>query len=394
MKNPSSLDQATPLLGGLSPSVFMRRHWHKKPLLIRQALPDANALVSRSELFALAEQEGVESRLIRRKQATWSMRPGPFSRRQLPALNEAAWTLLVQGVDLHVPAAHALMQQFRFIPDARLDDVMVSYASAGGGVGPHVDSYDVFLLQVHGRRRWQIGRLKDPALQPGTPLKILSNFVSEEEWVLEPGDMLYLPPRWAHDGVAMAECMTCSIGFRAAPQDEFAREVLQRSLDAFTDEAEAVGAATFGSLRAAKRYSDANQAATAQPALIPVAMQAFAETAVAKLMADQSSLHCSLGEWLSEPKPQVWFDEGPALLSRCALRLHHRTRMLYDQQHVFINGESFQASGRDARLMHSLADHRLLTEKQAALLSDGAWCLVQDWAQAGWALPMVSAEPV
>src|SRR5436190_12669774 len=205
---------ATPLLGGLSPQAFMRRHWQKRPLLIRQALPDVAAPLSRAELFALAAAEGVESRLIRQRGAGWTLRHGPFTRRQLPSLTQPGWTLLVQGVDLHVDAAHQLLSRFRFVPDARLDDLMVSFATDGGGVGPHFDSYDVFLLQVQGRRRWRIGRQKDLALREGAPLKILAAFEPEEEHVLEPGDMLYLPPLWAHDGEALGECQTYSIGFR------------------------------------------------------------------------------------------------------------------------------------------------------------------------------------
>jgi 50S ribosomal protein L16 3-hydroxylase len=146
----------------------------------------------------------VESRLIVQQAKGWRMKQGPFAPRSLPPLSQKAWTLLVQGVDLHDAGAHALLQQFRFVPDARLDDLMISFATPGGGVGPHFDSYDVFLLQASGRRRWKIGRQKDLTLQEGVPLKILQNFEPEQEFVLEAGDMLYLPPRYAHDGVAEA----------------------------------------------------------------------------------------------------------------------------------------------------------------------------------------------
>ena len=149
---------------------------------------------------------------------------GPFGG-SLPAVTRKAWTLLVQA-DLHVDAARALLDRFRFIPDARLDDLMISYATDGGGVGPHFDSYDVFLLQVEGRRRWRVGAQKDLSLQPDVPLKILENFEPSDEWVLEPGDMLYLPPHIAHDGVAEGECMTCSIGFRAPSAGELGAQFL------------------------------------------------------------------------------------------------------------------------------------------------------------------------
>ena len=366
-------DIPTPLLGGLSPQVFMRRHWQKKPLLIRQALPDAEPSLDRAALFALADTEGVESRLIERRDGRWSLRHGPFTRRQLPPLARPDWTLLVQGVDLHAPAAHRLLSHFRFASDVRLDDVMISYATDGGGVGPHIDSYDVFLLQLAGRRRWRVGRTKNPALVPDMPLKILADFKPEHEWTLEAGDMLYLPPSWAHEGVADGECLTASIGFRAPTRHEVGVQVLQRMLDGLDDE-DATGL----------RFRDASQAATDQPARIPSRMTDFAVEAVRRLTDDPSSLHCALGEWLSEPKPQTWFEPIEALPGRCAVALDRRTRMLYDERHVFINGESFVASGRDARLMRQLADSRMLDARAVAALSADAWELLQSWVFQGW----------
>ena len=372
-------DQALPLLGGLSAQAFMRKHWQKKPLLIRQAVPDASAILNRTALFAMASQEGVESRLIKQAAKGWKLSHGPFTRRQLPSPKSPAWTLLVQGVDLHCPAAHALLQQFRFVPEARLDDLMVSYASDQGGVGPHFDSYDVFLLQLHGRRRWRIGRLQNPELQANVPLKVLAHFEYEQEWVLEPGDMLYLPPRWAHDGQAIGECMTASIGFRSASKAEFAREVIKRSLDALEDEAPDLASPQDMAL-----YRDPYQVATATPGAIPVQMQDFARTAVAEFLNDANGLHCSLGEWLSEPKPSVWFDEGCAIQKSRPLSLDARSRMLYDRHHIYINGESYRAGGSDARLLRCLADQRGLTASQVLKLSEQAWDLVKDWADAGW----------
>ena len=366
------IDIATPLLGGLSPRAFMRRHWQKKPLLIRQAVPEGAPELDRTAVFALAAADGVESRLIDRRGATWKLRHGPFSRRQLPPLSRPDWTLLVQGVDLHSQAAHRLMSRFRFAPDVRLDDVMISYATDGGGVGPHFDSYDVFLLQLTGRRRWRVGRMKNPTLQPDVPLKILAQFEPEQEWLLEPGDMLYLPPRWAHDGVAEGECLTASIGFRAPTREEVASEVLQRMLDGVDGQA------------AGSRYRDPAQPATDQPARIPAPLAAFAADAVHRLVDDPQSLACALGEWLSEPKPQTWFEPVDALPGRCAVALDRRTRMLYDDRHVFINGESFVASGRDATLMRTLADGRALDAASVARLGADAWELVQSWAFQGW----------
>jgi 50S ribosomal protein L16 3-hydroxylase len=362
----------TPLLGGLSPQTFMRRHWQKKPLLIRQALPDAQPPLSRTEMFAMAEQDDVDSRLIVNKHNKWSLKHGPLTRRHLPPLSQPAWTLLVQGVDLQVAAAHQLLSKFRFVPDARLDDLMMSYATDGGGVGPHFDSYDVFLLQVQGRRKWRIGRMNNAALQPNMPLKILAHFEPEEEMTLDAGDMLYLPPRWAHDGVADGECITCSIGFRAPSDHEVAREVLQRVLETELDDADA------------KLYRDPKQVATDTPAQVPEALQAFAMAAVSKTLGDADSLASLLGEWLTEPKAQVWFDENEGIRALEVMQLDARTRMMYDQRHIFINGESFRAAGRDAALMRRLADARSLDAAATKQLSADARALALGWAQAGW----------
>ena len=196
------------LLGGLSPRIFLRDYWQKKPLLIRAAVPGFNGLLERDELFALARDEDVESRFIAHDASGWQFERGPLPGSLLKRPKSKPWTVLVQGLNLLLPEADALMRRFSFIPYARLDDLMVSYATNGGGVGPHFDSYDVFLLQGTGRRRWQISAQKDLSLLDGAPLRILRNFVPEQEWVLEPGDMLYLPPHYAHDGVAEGECTT------------------------------------------------------------------------------------------------------------------------------------------------------------------------------------------
>ena len=368
---------ASPLLGGLSPQLFMRRHWQKKPLLVRQAVPGGVGLIERTQLFDLAAHDEVESRLVVRAGANWTLHPGPLKRAALPPLKQREWTLLVQGLDLHVPAARALLDRFRFVPDARLDDLMLSYASDGGGVGPHVDSYDVFLLQAQGRRRWRIGRARSPELVPGVPLKILAHFEPEQDWLLDAGDMLYLPPGWAHDGVAEGECTTCSIGFRAAGRDELGREVLQRLLDAA--DAEAAGAL----------YRDPAQAATDTPGRIPDALNAFAADAVARLLDDPTALACALGEVLSEPKRGVWFDAATAgeAAEWPGIALDQRTRMMYDERHVFINGESFRAAGRDARLMRRLADVRKLDGGELGMLSAEARSLLGEWLESGWLRP-------
>jgi 50S ribosomal protein L16 3-hydroxylase len=362
----------SPLLGGLSPKEFMSRHWQKKPLLVRGALPGFVPLLHRGELFALAAGDDVESRLVETDGAHWRFRRGPFSRKALPPLSRAGWTLLVQGADLHHEAAYELLAQFRFVPQARLDDLMISYASDGGGVGPHFDSYDVFLLQAHGRRRWRIGRQKQLALRDDVPLKILARFEPEEEYVLEPGDLLYLPPRYAHDGVAIGECQTYSVGFRSPGRGELAQELLQRLADHVAErDSEPV-------------YRDPEQEATAAPGAVPPRLQEFARDALQSALRDPLALHRALGEYLSEPKPSVWFESGSG---RGALRevvLDRRTRMMYDRHHVFINGESYRPSGRDATVLRQLADRRGLDRTELARASEAALALLASWREAGW----------
>ena len=367
------LEDVQPLLGGLSVRQFMRRHWQKKPLLIRQALPGVQPPLSRAALFELAAQDDVESRLIQQRGEDRTLQRGPFTRRQIPPLNRPGWTLLVQGLDLHVDAAHELLSRFRFVPEARLDDLMISYASEGGGVGPHTDSYDVFLLQVSGQRRWRCGPVRQPVWRDGVPVKLLAEFEPTEEWVLDPGDMLYLPPRWGHDGVALSpDCMTCSIGFRTPTPTELAREVLQRMLDALeAPDSEA-------------HYRDPADCATTTPGRIPEALHDFAARAVVSALNDAHSLACSLGEALTEPKPQVWFPGGEPVPAGRGVVLDRRSRMMYDDRRVFLNGESFEAAGRDARLLRSLADRRHLAATDVARFSPQARTCLDDWASQGW----------
>jgi len=371
------VDKASTLLGGISPAQFMKRYWQKKPLLIRQAIAGMQPLLERGELWDLAAQDDVQSRLVIQNPTSatrpWRLRHGPFSHRALPPLKQAGWTLLVQSVDLLDARVHALREQFRFIPDARLDDVMISFATDGGGVGPHFDSYDVFLLQAQGRRKWRIGRQADLRLQEGMPLKILSHFEPEREWVLEPGDMLYLPPRYAHDGIAVGECMTYSIGFRAPDRVDLARALLHGLAE------------QAGDAMQIKLYGDPTQSATASPAEIPGKLQAFAADAMARALRDPLALARTLGEHLTEPAAQVWFSPTPGSHGlESGVRLDRCSRMLYDQRYVYLNGESFLASGRDAKAVRHLADHRFLDAAQCARLSVGAQHLLLQWLDDGW----------
>lgn len=368
MNATSTLD----LLGGLSPAQFMRRYWQKKPLLVRNALANMAAPLNRTELFALAARDEVQSRLVQRQGRRWSLAHGPFARRALPTLKQPRWTLLVQGVDQQIPAVHELMKRFRFLPDARLDDAMVSYATDGGGVGPHFDSYDVFLIQLHGRRRWRIARNHEQTLQAGQPLRLLRHFRHEEEFVLDAGDMLYLPPNHAHDGVAVGECLTCSIGFRAPGRRELGAELLQRMAENWREADDE------------RLYRDPSQTAVEAPARVPPALRRFASHAVHAVVSPDQGLARALGEYLSEPKPGVWFT-GRERPTRCqAVVLDAKSRMLYDEHHVYLNGETFFVSGTDARLMRGLADRRQLEPGDCRRLSAGARSVLCDWMEAGW----------
>jgi 50S ribosomal protein L16 3-hydroxylase len=372
------------LLGGLSPTEFMKRHWQKKPLLIRQAIPGMKPLIDRTSLLEMLESEEVESRQIVRNGEKWTLKKGPMKRKSLPSLKTPNWTVLVQGVDLHNDAVHALLQQFRFVPDARLDDLMVSFATDGGGVGPHFDSYDVFLLQAHGQRKWRIGRQKKFELQEGVPLKILKDFKPEAEYLLNPGDMLYLPPGYAHDGIAVGECMTYSIGFKAPRTAQLASELLMGLSEVMSDDMSDKAGSSLDVI-----YQDPRQTAAVRDAGIPPALQKFALQAVTKAVKDPQILNCLLGEALTEPKPNVWFDPPhPDDLGQwswpCSIHLDRRTKMLFDPKHIFVNGESFRASGRDAKLLQKLANEKTLSAKEASILSAPAAELMQAWWEEGW----------
>jgi len=360
------------LLGGLTPEQFMRRHWQKRPLLIRGALAAPPPFLPRGRLFALARSAGVESRLVARtERGAWTLAHGPFARGSLPP-PRPRWTLLVQGVDLHDDGTRALLDAFRFVPDARLDDVMVSWASDGGGVGPHVDSYDVFLLQAHGRRRWRIARRFDSALRRDAPLKVLRRFAPEQEHLLGAGDMLYLPPGWAHDGVAEGgECMTYSIGFRAPHSAELGVDLIERLLDR--------AAAGDGSL-----YSDPHQRATRTPARIPPPLLEFALASARRIAASERELGRALGEALTGRKSNVRFDARPRRWRIAAVALDRRSAMLYDDGYLFINGESHRVSSKDRAVLRRLADCRRLDARAVARASSTVRARLREWLRAGW----------
>lgn len=365
---------------------FMRRHWQRRPLLIRGLFAPAEVDLDPAALFRLAARDDVESRLVQRRAGRWSLAHGPFAPGSLPSLRRRDWTLLVQGVEGHLPQAAALLARFRFLPDARLDDVMASFATAGGGVGPHIDSYDVFLVQARGHRRWRIASQRDTTLVPGAPLKILANFAPTDEWVLAPGDVLYLPPGIAHEGTALDACITCSVGFRAPAWAELAEPVLR----AVTEDAPLAG-----------RYGDRGATAVDRPARLPAAMVDALLERFRAWQLDRRNARRVLLEYLSEPKPHVVFERPrrPLALARFVaaarargVRFDLRTRCLYAGNWFGINGDVLQLEACAAAATRRLADRRCCAPAEVATMlasgarrdTDGAAALWHDWYVAGW----------
>jgi 50S ribosomal protein L16 3-hydroxylase len=280
-----------PPLGGRDPAGFLAAHWQKRPLLIRGAMPGWKSPLTPDELAGLACEEEVESRIVSHARGRWSVRHGPFEEADFARLPTRDWTLLVQGVDRWIEPVAALRRRFRFVPDWRVDDVMVSYAPPGGGVGAHVDAYDVFLLQGLGRRRWRIGgrRLDDPAWLPDQPLKLLADFVPAEEHVLEEGDMLYLPPGWAHDGIAETDCLTFSVGFRAPSTAELAGRFAAALSERFGE---------------GDRYADPDLEPPADPGEITGAAVAKVQALLRARLDDPAFVADWLGALVTEPKDE------------------------------------------------------------------------------------------
>jgi len=364
-------------LGALSVERFMRDYWQRHPVLLPATLPGFESPISREQLFAWAREPEVDTRLIT-NMAGWHVRHGPIAR--LPSPRRPGWTLLVQGVDLLDDAARSFLSRFRFLPDARLDDLMISYASDGVGVGPHVDSYDVFLLQARGRRRWRISRQADLDLRPGLPLRVLANFRSEQEWVLESGDMLYLPPGVAHEGTAVGtDCMTFSIGFRAPALGE----LLEPWVSDFAEHAALDG-----------RYADPGAGATCRPARLPASMTARMHRQLTRARPGIRDTERFLLSRLSEPKPQVVFEPprkplAPAAFARAAARrgveLDRRSRLLYSSRGLSINGEwQPRARSGTASLLFRLGDERALRAQALTRADAATFGLLHAWYRAGW----------
>jgi 50S ribosomal protein L16 3-hydroxylase len=371
----SRLDSSS-LLGGLSPRTFLERHWQKSPLLIRAAWPGFSGLLKPSQLIALACRDDVRSRVVIKAGRKWQVHHGPFERAFLRSLPARGWSLLVHDVNHFVPRARALMDRFAFIGFARQDDLMISFAPPGAGVGPHFDSYDVFLLQGPGRRRWQVSQQSDLTLVADAPLKLLRRFRAQQEWILDSGDMLYLPPGWAHNGTAVEACMTYSIGFRAPVWHDLAIDFLRHLED---------HVALDG------MFQDPELVPARQPARIAPEMIRGVAQQLDRLQWRAAEVTRFLGQRLTEPKMHVVFRRPqPALTKSAFLRraqrdgvqLDLKTQMLYVGALFFINGESAQVTGRARESMHELADRRRLQRVDSS--QRGLATLLHEWYRAGY----------
>ncbi len=377
MQSVQSSSQRLQLLGGLTVRQFLRRYWQKEPLLVRQAVPGFKGVVTPRQLMRLAAHEDCHARLIWRRGQRWHLQSGPLDDADFAARGARAWTVLVQDINFVRPEADALLRQFRFIPYARLDDLMASYATKGGGVGPHLDSYDVFLLQGQGERRWQISRQQQLVSVPDAPIKLLSNFLPEAEWVLQPGDMLYLPPGVAHCGTAVTDCITYSIGFRA-PTAAALQQGLLRFLEDHCDDA--------------SLYADPDLRPSAYPASINLHFLAYCQRILEQVKWTRSDMVTFLGQYLSEPKATTFFAPPPRPLSharfmtaaqRGGVALQAKTRMLYVGSSLFVNGEHCSARAADGQLK-LLADERALSGRALRSIPAPAADTLYDWYRAGY----------
>ncbi|MFV1922991.1 MAG: JmjC domain-containing protein [Methylotenera sp.] len=348
------MEKSLRLLNNLSPSQFLAEYWQKKPLLIRQAIPDFKGLLTPDELAGLACEEHVQSRIVKVVENQWSVDQGPFDEAVFSSLPDTNWSLLVQSVNHHLPEAADLLSQFNFIPHVRLDDLMVSYAPTDGSVGAHVDAYDVFLLQGSGKRRWRINTQADLTLIENAPLAILKHFEAEQEWILESGDMLYLPPNVAHHGIAEDDtCMTYSIGFRSPK----AQELTHAFLEYLQDTSKLNGL-----------YEDPDLTLQKHPAEISATMIKKVEAMLQKISWTEDSVADFLGRYMSEPKPDISFEpQAPisvdvlsSLLAESALQLDLQSQMLFSKDNFYINGESLNVPPIIVNCMQTLADTKKL----------------------------------
>ena len=351
------------LLGGITPSQFLAEYWQKKPLLIKQAIPNFAGLLSPNELAGLACEDDVQARIVSQKKGKWAVKNSPFDEHDFTKLPKADWTLLVQNVNHFLPEASDLLALFSFIPHARLDDLMVSYAPKGSGIGAHVDSYDVFLLQGAGKRNWKISEQKDLSLVENAPLKILQNFKAEQEWTLEAGDMLYLPPQVAHWGISESDdCMTYSIGFRAPKTQELKYEFLSYLQDNLEDNI------SQDNLCAEALYTDADLSQQNHPAEISDNMISKVIKMLQNIVWDKHHVADFLGKHLTEPKLSVVFEPNKKIskaefskqLATKTLLLNLKSQLLFTHAHFYLNGEKLVVPAEINEAIKHLADKKYL----------------------------------
>lgn len=353
--------QTYDILGGRTPEAFLRDYWQKKPLLVRNAFPGIDALLEADELAGLALEEEVESRIIiERSPVDWELRHGPFTEKTFRNLPQTHWTLLLQALDHYVPPVADLLEHFDFIPHWRIDDILASFAPFGGSVGPHHADNDLFLIQTQGQMRWQLGARCDDStpLLPDLPIRVLKDFQPEQEWVLNPGDLLYLPPGLARLGVAQNDSLTLSVEFRAPGEQDILMEFVHT---------------LFNDSRLDRRYEDPDLAVQANPAWIaPDAVERVAEI-LRRAVSDPQKI----GRWMASYLSQTRYDQEPEppeedyseaevqdlLAGNQALRKAESSRLLYTgdvlrPEHLFINGQEVEIPPLTHSMILYLCKHR------------------------------------
>ena len=353
------LNRKNHILGKISNDVFLKKYWQKKPLLIRDAIKNFKSPITEKDLFRIAQNENAISRLIEFKRGIWQVKYGPFKKLDLPKKINTPWTILVQNMNHHLPFAESFLNLFKFIPYARLDDLMVSFATKKGSVGPHFDSYDVFLFQAKGEREWKISEQKKFSLDKKSAIKIITNFKVKNTWVLKPGDLLYLPPNVGHWGVSQSDdCLTYSIGFRAPGTFEIQSKFLDFIQDNLITNKNDL-------------YRDPNLNLQKNPAEINSNMIKKIQRIVNQLRWNTNSINNFIGQLLTEPIEGAVFETSKSMtaevfikdLIKKPLKLNPKTRMLFIKNNFFINGELIEADKKSIMYLKQLANDREISIK-------------------------------